>query len=152
MTNTLLGTAVQFSLLLAHPSSGTIHPQVQAPCVSAGVVCSQGLELPTATAAAAGKSSLPDANPDKLANLRHRLLSSSLRVAALNKAATETLQARFAFHTLRYAIAMNNYFRVRHSRQDCTVQVAAWTTAIHAAHKANIKSYIKDIPPDCPLR
>ena len=63
-------------------------------------------------------------------------MASSLRVAALNSSATQTLQARFAFHTLRYAIAMNNYFRVRHSRQDCTVQVAAWTTAIDAAHKA----------------
>ena len=84
--------------------------------------------------------------------MRQRLLNSSLKLAANNVAAAQHLQARFAFYTIRYAIAMNNYFRLRHLRQDCALQVAAWTHALHAAHQANISSYLRDIPPDCPLR
>lgn len=151
MANPLLGVSVQLGLLFADPAAATIRPAEQV--LMTGKKSFDKVESQQQPEFRHGWPSRPaETEPVSLEQLRRKLEASSLRLATLNKSSSQTLQARFAFHTLRYAIAMNNYFRVRHANEDCSEQVAAWNTALNAAKRANINSYLRDLPPDCPLR
>ena len=151
IAQSLLGVAAQLGLLISDPASAAVHSAQDRLCDRPTSLCKLDAQRPQGwgkrpESGSAGRKTVG------LEDLRQGLLSSSLRQASLNRAASQNLQARFAFHTLRYAIATNNYFRVRHANEDCTEQVAAWNNVLNAAKMANINSYIRDLPPDCPLR
>jgi hypothetical protein len=151
IAHSLLGVAAQLGFLIGDPASAAMQPAQDRLCDRPTSLCMvdpqrlQGL----------GKRSEPgraEHNPVGLEDLRQRLLASSLRLASLNRAAPQNLQAWLSFNSFRYAIATNNYFRVRHAKENCTEQVAAWNTALNEAKRANINSHLRDIPPDCQLR
>lgn len=151
MANLLLGVSVQLGLLFAVPAIAAIQPAEQ-------VLITGRKSIDTAEA----NQQLGSPNdwhpksagtgPVRLEQYRRGLEASSLRLATLNKASSQTLQAGSTFHGFRYAMAMNHYFRLRHANENCTEQVAAWNTALNAAKRANIISHLKDLPPHCPLR
>lgn len=152
MASSLLGAAVQLSVLMADPSGAVAPSADRQLCGSFIRTCQAEFQLQQDSQRSVSDLAPPASDLPRFERQRQRLLGSSLRLAASNIAARRNLQANFAFYTLRYALAMNHYFRVRHAHHDCTVQVAAWSYAIDAAQKANINSYLRDIPPDCPLR
>ena len=157
MDSNLLGAAVQLSLLLSEPSAALSPSADGRHCVGINASCLAEARLLRSADSAGqfgdGTAILPRwAGLPRSERLRQSLFSTSLRLAANHTAASQYLQAEFTFHTLRYAFAMHHYFRVRHLRQDCALQVAAWTKALDAAQKANINTDLRDIPQDCPLR
>ena len=151
IAHSLLGLAAQLGFLISDPASAALQPAQDRLCdrpTSLCVVDRQRLQ----GLGKRSQSGRAEPNPVGLEDLRQSLLASGLRLASLNRAGPHTLQARFTFHSFRYAIATNNYVRVRHAKENCTEQVAAWNTALNEAKRANINSHLRDIPPDCPLR
>ena len=151
MASSLLGAAVQLSVMFADPASAALPPAQGRLCTNYSSTCTADPQLPQIEVAdvESGQTSNQSANINQL---RQGLLASSLRLAALNSDAARNLQAFYKNYTIRYAIAMTNYFRVRHVQAHCTVQVAAWYTALNAAERAKINSGLRDIPPECPQR
>ncbi len=151
MANPLLGVAVQLGFLIADPASAARQPAEQL-----FIADRKSIDKAYPNHSPRSGDSLSPSPAESVPVSREQrsrgLEASSLRLAMLSKTNSQTLQARFAFHTLRYAIATNNYFHVRHANEDCTQQVAAWNRALNAAKRANINTYLRDMPPDCPLR
>ena len=151
MASSLLATAVHLGMWMSDPSAALDLSSAGLSCVSFPASCAADVQ-PRNSDAEHESSRHPEDPAARLVAMRHRLMTSSLRLAASHAAGVQNLQARFAFFTLRYAIAMNNYFRVRHANENCSSQVAAWSFALDAAAKAKINTYLREMPPDCPLR
>ena len=151
IVHSFLGVVAQLGFLISDPASAAMQPAQDRLCdrpISLCLVDQQqrrGIDKRSVSGPAEQK-------PESLEDLRQKLLASSLRLASLNRAAPQNLQAWLSFNSFRYAIATNNYFRVRHAKESCTEQVAAWNTALNEAKRANITSHLRDIPPNCQLR